>query len=196
MSVDLTYIWQMFQGFFTTQFLMILPLLLPVLWLFTKFTFIGIILYNIPLHCKGKIICNICIFPTRNWYIYWIILEDTIYMRKDNLQHLYIYLQETDTFIGMRIFPTVHHQKLLCLQRNPHYYPRIFYQFMYTNQYFLNTTLISSDRQTDRHAHTHTRTHAHITHISLRVPFLSLNFCVSNMEFGYLNNLKYLNEWW
>ena len=196
MSVDLTYIWQMFQGFFTTQFLMILPLLLPVLWLFTKFTFIGIILYNIPLHCKGKIICNICIFPTRNWYIYWIILEDTIYMRKDNLQHLYIYLQETDTFIGMRIFPTVHHQKLLCVQRNPHYYPRIFYQFMYTNQYFLNTTLISSDRQTDRHAHTHTRTHAHITHISLRVPFLSLNFCVSNMEFGYLNNLKYLNEWW
>ena len=196
MSVDLTYIWQMFQGFFTTQFLMILPLLLPVLWLFTKFTFIGIILYNIPLHCKGKIICNICIFPTRNWYIYWIILEDTIYMRKDNLQHLYIYLQETDTFIGMRIFPTVHHQKLLCLQRNPHYYPRIFYQFMYTNQYFLNTTLISSDRQTDRHAHTHTRTHAHITHISLRVSFSSLNFCVSNMEFGYLNNLKYLNEWW
>ena len=148
------------------------------------------------MHCKGKIICNICIFPTRNWYIYWIILEDTIYMRKDNLQHLYIYLQETDTFIGMRIFPTVHHQKLLCLQRNPHYYPRIFYQLLYTNQYFLNTTLISSDRQTDRHAHTHTRTHAHITHISLRVPFLSLNFCVSNMEFGYLNNLKYLNEWW
>ena len=114
------------------------------------------------MHCKGKIICNICIFPTRNWYIYWIILEDTIYMRKDNLQHLYIYLQETDTFIGMRIFPTVHHQKLLCLQRNPHYYPRIFYQFMYTNQYFLNTTLISSDRQTDRQTDTHTHIHAHM----------------------------------
>ena len=175
MSVDLTYIWQMFQGFFTTQFLMILPLLLPVLWLFTKFTFIGIILYNIPLHCKGKIICNVCIFPTRNWYIYWIILEDTIYMRKDNLQHLYIYLQETDTFIGMRIFPAVHHQKLLCLQRNPHYYPRIFYQFMYTNQYFLNTTLISSDRQTDRQTRTHTYTHTctHHTHITESSIFIS-----------------------
>ena len=120
------------------------------------------------MHCKGKIICNICIFPTRNWYIYWIILEDTIYMRKDNLQHLYIYLQETDTFIGMRIFPTVHHQKLLCLQRNPHYYPRIFYQFMYTNQYFLNTTLISSDRQTRTHTYTHTCTHhTHITESSI-----------------------------
>ena len=83
-------------------------------------------------------------------------------MRKDNLQHLYIYLQETDTFIGMRIFPTVHHQKLLCLQRNPHYYPRIFYQLLYTNQYFLNTTLISSDRQTDTHTHIHA--HMHTSH--------------------------------
>ena len=32
-------------------------------------------------------------------------------MGKDNLQHLYLYLQETDTFIGMRMFPTVHHRE-------------------------------------------------------------------------------------
>ena len=79
-------------------------------------------------HCTAwrKIICNICIFPARNWYIYCIILEDTIYiMGKDNLQHLYLYLQETDTFIGMRMFPTVHHREFLCVQRNPHYYPGI-----------------------------------------------------------------------
>ena len=46
-------------------------------------------------------------------------------MGKDNLQHLYLYLQETDTFIGMRMFPTARHREFLCVQRNSHYYPGI-----------------------------------------------------------------------
>ena len=38
--------------------------------------------------------------------------------------------------------------------------------------------------------------HAYTTHTSLWVPLSSLNFCLSNLDFGYLNNLAYLNEWW
>ena len=156
-----------FKDSLPRNFLTILPLLLPVSWMVTKYTFIGITLedtiaINIPMrnwyinydnrtyHCTAwrKIICNICIFPIRNWYIYCVILEDTIYYirGKDNLQRLY--LKETDTYIGMWMFPTVHHREFLCVQRNPHYYPGItqgfFYQFLYTNQYFLNTTLFLS----------------------------------------------------
>ena len=80
------------------------------------------------------------------------------------------------------------------IQRHLHYYVGIFYQFLYTNQYFLNTTLILSHTtltHTQTHTHTHTRTRT-----LLRVPFLFLNFCLSKLEFGYLNNLKYLIEWW
>ena len=36
----------------------------------------------------------------------------------------------------------------------------------------------------------------HTTHILLRVPFSSANFCLWNLEFDYLNNLPYLNECW
>ena len=171
----------MFQGFFTTSFLMILPLLLTVSWMVTKCTFIGITLedtiaIHIPTrnwhinydnrtyHCTAlrKIICNICIFPNRNWYIYCVILEDTIYiMGKDNLQHLYLYLQETDTFIVMRMFPTVHHREFLCVHRNPRYYPGITQGFF--NQH--NSDFI---------------THIDHTHIP-RVPISSLNFCLSNL---------------
>ena len=68
-------------------------------------------------HCSAlhekKIICNIC-----------------------------IYQPEIDTFIEMRMFPAAHHREFLCVQRNTHYYARIFYQFLFSNQYFLNTALI------------------------------------------------------
>ena len=125
---------------------------------------------NRTYHCiaRKNIICNICVFPTRNWYIYWLILQDVIYiMGKDNLQHLHLYLQETDTFIGMRMFPTVHHREFP-YKRHLHYYVGIFYQFLHTNQYFLNTTLIlSHTTHTHTQTHTHTHTHTHITEGSI-----------------------------
>ena len=140
-------------------------------------------------HCTAwrKTICNICIFPTRNWYIYCIILEDTIYiMGKDNLQHLYLYLEEADTFIGIRMFPTVHHREFLFVQRNSHYYPGIT-----QGSFFINFCILINIFSTQL-----ILSHAYTTHTSLRVPLSSLNFCLSNLDFGYLNNLAYLNEWW
>ena len=95
-----------------------------------------------------------------------------------------IYLPETDTFIGLRMFPTVHHREFPCVQGNTLTIPlTFFHQLLYTNQYFLNTILVVSN--------TCTRTH---THTPLKAPFSSLNFYLSNEELGYLNNLKYLNE--
>ena len=46
------------------------------------------------------------------------------------------------------------------IQRHLHYYVGIFYQFLHTNQYFLNTTLILS-HTTHTHTQTHTHTHTH-----------------------------------
>ena len=89
--------------------------------------------------------------PTRNWHIYW---DENVFL-----------LCTTGIFR---------------VQRNPHYYAEIFYQFLHTNQYFLNATLILS----------HTL-HTHITEGSI---FIS-ELCLSNLEFGCLNNLKYLIEW-
>ena len=70
-------------------------------------------------HCIAweKIICNIC-----------------------------IYQPETDTFIGMIMLPTAHHREFSCVQENPHYYPGIFYQFLFSNQYFLDAALKRSLR--------------------------------------------------
>ena len=95
-----------------------------------------------------------------------------------------ISIPEADTFIGMKMFPTVHHREFPCVQRNPHYYPGIFINFC---------TLINILSTQLWFYHTHTDTHTH--HTSLTVPILSLNFNLSNLEFGYLNNLKCLNEW-
>ena len=44
---------------------------------------------------------------------------------------------ETNTFIGMRMFPNVHHREFPYVQKNPHYYPRIFYQLLCTDREFL-----------------------------------------------------------
>ena len=45
-SIDWTYTWEMFQGFFTKKLFDDLALLLLVLWIVTKFTFIRIIIEN------------------------------------------------------------------------------------------------------------------------------------------------------
>ena len=126
---------------------------------------------RMPLHC---------IFQQEKDVFIGIMLEDSTASWKKII--CIISIPEADTFIGMKMFPTVHHREFPCVQRNPHYYPGIFCQFLYTNKYFINTTLILS----------HTQTHTH--HTSLTVPILSLNFNLSNLEFGYLNNLKCLNE--
>ena len=42
-------------------------------------------------------------------------------MGKDNLHHLYI--PTKNCYIGMRIFPNVHHREVLYVQENPPYYP-------------------------------------------------------------------------
>ena len=57
------------------------------------------------------------------------------------------------------MFPTVHHWEFVCVQRNLNYYPGIFYQLVYTNEHFLNATLVLSHL----HTHTHTNTHIRIT---------------------------------
>ena len=100
--------------------------------------------------------------PTRNWYICW----------NENVPHY-----------ASQGFP-------LCREKYPHHSPEIFYQLLSTNWYFLNTTLVVSHTHTHTHAciHTHLFTHAHT---SLKVPFSSLNFCLSDEELGYLNNLKF-----
>ena len=41
------------------------------------------------------------------------------------------------------MFPTVHHIKFPYVQGCPHYYSGIFYQLLYTKQYFLKITHIS-----------------------------------------------------
>ena len=79
------------------------------------------------------------------------------------------------------MFLIVHYREFPYEQGNRHYYPGMFYQLLYTNQYFLNTILVSSHIQ---------------THTSVKVLFSSLNFCLSNQAFGYLNDLKYFKEWW
>ena len=79
-----------------------------------------------------------------------------------------IYLPETDTFIGLRMFPTVHHREFPCVQGNTLTIPlTFFHQLLYTNQYFLNTILVVSN--------TCTRTHTHTTEGSIFISeFLSL----------------------
>ena len=42
----------------------------------------------------------------------------------------------------MRMFPTAHHREFPYVQGTPHYYSGIFYPLLYTNQYFLNTSLL------------------------------------------------------
>ena len=79
-------------------------------------------------------------------------------MGKDNLDDLY--KPTRNMFIGMRVLPTVHQRELSNVQGNPHYYPEVSCQLLYTNQYFLNTTLVLS------HIHAQTNTH---THTSLKV---------------------------
>ena len=90
-----------------------------------------------------------------------------------------IYLPETNIFVRSR-FPTVRHMEFPYVQENPPYYPENSYQLLYTSQYYLITLVLS-------HMQAKTQT-------SLKVPFSSLNFCLKIQEFGYLNNLKYLNE--
>ena len=52
-SIGLTYTWEMFQGFFTKKFLDDFGnTILPVSWIVTKFTFIGILEDAITLHGK------------------------------------------------------------------------------------------------------------------------------------------------
>ena len=95
---------------------------------------------------------------TRNWYIYLddirryhcIIWEKIIWMICINLPETYL--------LGWECFPL--YTKLSNVQGNPHYYPEVSYQLLYTNQYFLNTTLVLS------HIHAQTNTH---THTSLKV---------------------------
>ena len=118
--------------------------------------------------------------PTRNWYIYCDNIRRYHCITWENVCMICIYLPETDTFMGMWMFPAVYHMEFSYALENPHYYPRMFYQLLYSNQYYLNTNLVY---------HTYTNTHT-----SLKVPFSSLSFCLWN-QFGYLNSLKYLNEW-
>ena len=143
------------------------------------------------LQCMRKIICNICLYqsetdtlfriisedtialdgkngfqhfyiPTRNWYIYWgNIRRYHCIMWEKIICIIWLYLSETDTFIGIRIFPTVCHRKFPYVHGNPHYYNGIFYQLLYTNQYFLNTTLVLSNRCTHKHTYTYKNTHTY-----------------------------------
>ena len=108
-------------------------------------------------HCLSweKIICNIYMCQPWKWYIYW---------------------DGFPLYATLEIFLSTEKSSLLT---------EIFYQFLYTNWYFLSTTLILP------HKHTQRQTRAYIQiHTSLRVPFSSLNFCFSNLEFGYFNSLK------
>ena len=73
-----------------------------------------------------------------------------------------IYLPETDTFIGLRMFPTVHHREFPCVQGNTLTIPlTFFHQLLYTNQYFLNKILVVSHTCTRTHTH-HWRLHFHL----------------------------------
>ena len=93
-----------------------------------------------------------------------------------------MYLPETYTFIGVRMFPTMHYREFPNVEGIPHCYQGIFFQLLYTNQYFLNN--IAQPRFYNTHTNTLT------TEGSI---FIS-SFCLSNHESGCLNNLKYLNE--
>ena len=117
-----------------------------------------------------------------------------------------MYLPETDTFVEMRMFPIMHHRDFPCVERNTlTIFLRFFISYcplidISSTQLWLYHTHTHTHTRTHArtHAHTHTNTHAYIhthlythAHTSLKVPFSSLNFCLSNEELGYLNNLKF-----
>ena len=76
-----------------------------------------------------------------------------------------IYLPETYTFIGVRMFPTVHYREFPNVEGIPHCYQGIFFQLLYTNQYFLNNIA------QPRFYNTYTQ-----IHLPLKVLFSSLTF--------------------
>ena len=91
--------------------LMILALLLPVSWIVAKFTFIEIIFV---LHEKNNL--KHLYIPTRNWDINLDIIRRCHCITWENTICINcVYLPEIDTFIGMRMFPTVHHSVTLVL---------------------------------------------------------------------------------
>ena len=144
------------------------------------------------LQCMRKIICNICLYqsetdtlfriisedtialdgkngfqhfyiPTRNWYIYWgNIRRYHCIMWEKIICIIWLYLSETDTFIGIRIFPTVCHRKFPYVHGNPHYCNGIFINYCTLINIFSTQLWFY---QTDVHinTHTHTKTHTHIT---------------------------------
>ena len=109
-------------------------LLLPNSWIVAKFTIIGIILGDAPaLHQKNNL--QHLYIPTRNWYIYW-----------DNIRWYHcITWEKIICIICMypKMFPTVHHREFSYMQGNVHYYLAIFYQLLYSNQYFNRTPVLS-----------------------------------------------------
>ena len=140
----------MFRGSLPRNFLMILALLLLVLWIATKFTFITITLEedNIALHGKNNM--QHLHTPTWNWYTYWDnIRRHHCTMWEKIISIICIYLPETNILIGIRMLSTAHYREFSYVQGNLHYYPGISYQLLYTNQYFLITTLVLS------HIYTH-----------------------------------------
>ena len=106
----------------------------------------------------GELICYICIYQPETDKFIGIILENI-------------------TFIGMRMFPTVHHREFPSVQGDTLTITLGFFISFY--QYFLNITLVFTLIYTCIHIHaysyTYTNTH---TQTSLKVLFSSLNFCV------------------
>ena len=118
---------------------------------------------KIPLHCVGKKSFATFVHEKTDTFI-GIISEETIALHgKDNLHHLHIPTRNWYIYWDENVShcaPQGSPQCILTITLE------IFYHLLYTKEYFI--------------------TH---THISLKVPFSSLNFCLSNQEFGYLHNL-------
>ena len=68
---------------------------------------------------------------------------------------IFIYLPEADTFIGMRMFPTVHDREFPYVQANPHYCPGINYCMLIN---------IFSAQLWFYHTYTHTETRTYTLH--------------------------------
>ena len=138
---------------------MILELLIPVSWIVTKFTFLGILGDNIALNGRTNLLH--LYIPARNWQIYW-----------DNIRKYHIYWDENVSHCAPQRIS-------FCTGRYPHYYSGIFYQFLsifsqhnsgfYTHIHMHTYTCIQL------HIHKHTHTHTDITKGSI---FISGLLCL------------------